>query len=80
MVRSLFRKWMGTETMRDRLKPFLKALESRYSSNEGTVRKMLSDGWKKKRHDPLLKRFLPNYTIGLHAELQGFFFPTLIVA
>ena len=50
MVRSFFRKWMGTETMRDRLKPFLKALESRYSSNEDTVRIMLSDGWKKKRH------------------------------
>ena len=47
MVRSLFRKWMGTETMRDRLKPYLQELEYRYRSNEGTARTLLSDDWKK---------------------------------
>lgn len=50
MVRSFFRKLMGAETMRDRLKPYLQKLELLYSANEGTARKLLSDVWKKKRH------------------------------
>ena len=50
MVRSFFRKLMGAETMRDRLKPYLQKLEYLYSANEGTARKLLSDVWKKKRH------------------------------
>ena len=50
MVFSRVRKFLGIETMRDRLKPYLQKLEYRYRSNEGTARKLLSDGWKKKRH------------------------------
>ena len=50
MVFSRFRKLVGRETMRDRLKPYLQVLEYRYRANEGTARKLLGDGWKKKRH------------------------------
>ena len=57
MVLSRFRKLVGTETMRDRLKPYLQKLEYRYSANEGTAGKLLSDDWKQNRHNIVVHHF-----------------------